>query len=83
MSAIVRAVKSTRLSDLGRRFRLVTESCFDTGFSCLYLEGLCAKIHSRLEAAVQNGLFCTGVLGRQRGSNPSLAGRIGLMMLLR
>ena len=36
---MVRAVESTRLSDLGRRFRLVTESCFDTGFSCLYLEG--------------------------------------------
>jgi hypothetical protein len=34
MAAIVRAVESPRLSDLGRRFLLVTESCFDTGFSC-------------------------------------------------
>jgi hypothetical protein len=28
---MVRAVESTRLSDLGRRFRLVTESCLDIG----------------------------------------------------
>jgi hypothetical protein len=32
-----------RLSDLGRRFRLVTELCFDISFSCFHDEGLCDK----------------------------------------
>ena len=61
MSAMVRAVESRRLSDLGPRFRLVTESCFDTDFSCFSLEGLCSKIHSSLKAAGQNGQFCSSV----------------------
>ena len=38
-AAMVRAVQSRRFPDFGRRLRLVTESCFDIGFSyrCLII----------------------------------------------
>jgi hypothetical protein len=78
MAAIVRAVESPRLSDLGRRFLLVTESCFDNGFSCLFLEVAAANVHSSLKPQSRKVSFAQikkkETLGWETGIEPATSG---------